>query len=119
MNLEAKKDHIIRCVKLGMDLYKACIVSECTEDEISGIENDKAFEKRIEAIQARAEYELLEQHATACSEAAERGNASAIQWKLGKINPKWENKDRDLTLKTPSSVTVVLKGRAPSGPAKD
>jgi len=112
MTIEQKKEHILRCVKLGMELYRAELVSECTLEEIELIENDKLFLKRIEQQYAIEEYSLLTKHNVALNIAQSRGNASPIQWKLGKLNPKrWDTKDKDTVLKVPGSIQVNLVGK--------
>jgi len=115
MDLESKKDHVLRCVKLGMDLYRACIVATCTPAEIEVIEADERFSDMVEAQQAIAEYDLLEMHEIAMRNAAQEGKTTAIQWKLGKLNPRWENKEKDLNIRTPEAVTVILKGKKANG----
>jgi hypothetical protein len=117
MNLESKKQHILRCIKLGMDLYRACIVATCTPAEIELIESDERFSDMVDAQLAMAEYDLLEMHDIAMRNAAQEGKTTAIQWKLGKLNPKWENKEKDLNIRTPEVVTVILKGKKSNGSA--
>jgi len=112
MTLEQKKEHILRCVKLGMELYKAELISECTLEETELIEEDKLFLKRIEQQYAISEYELLTKHNTVLSLAESKGNAGPIQWKLGKLNPKrWDSKDKDTVLKVPEALQINLVGK--------
>jgi len=112
MTFEQKKDHIIRCVKLGMELYRAELVSECTLEEIELLDKDKDFLKRIDQQYAIEEYALLTKHNVALEIAKTRGNASPIQWKLGKLNPKrWDSKDKETILTVPESIKVNLVGK--------
>lgn len=107
-----KKEHILRCVKLGMQLYKAQIYAQCTEEEIKLLDNDKNFLKQVEQQYALQEYELLLKHNNAIAIATEKGNASPIQWRLSKLNPNhYASKDKVIELKTPEALTVNLKGK--------
>jgi hypothetical protein len=112
MTLEQKKEHILRCIKLGMELYRAELVAECTDEEIMLIEKDEIFMKKIQQRYALQEYELLLKHNTALDLAKSRGNATPIQWRLSKLNPsKWDSKDKELKIKPPEAIQVNLTGR--------
>ncbi len=112
MTIEQKKDHILRCIKLGMELYKAELIAECTEVEIKEIAEDELFLKRIEQQYALEEYSLLMKHNVALEISKTRGNANPIQWKLSKLNPKrWDIKDKSLELRTPIPMQVNLVGK--------
>jgi len=112
MTLNQKKEHILRCIKLGMGLYKAQLVSECTELEIVLLEEDKVFLKEIEQQYAISEYELLIKHNTAIDISKSRGNANPIQWKLSKLNPEqWASKDKETTLRVPEKIQINLIGK--------
>ena len=96
MTLDDKKEHILRLIKLGMELYRAELITECTEEEIDDIERDKTFSRRIEIHEAICEKELLEKLEDAIDIAADKGKSSAIQWKLERINPRrWGNKEAE------------------------
>lgn len=95
MELQEKKNHILRFVKLGLDLYSSCILAECTDEEIKDVENDPDFLKRVEVCNIIAEKDLLKKYELAMDIAAERGNTEPIKWRLGKLNPeRWSDKIR-------------------------
>lgn len=111
MTLEHKKEHILRCVKLGMVLYSAMVLAECTEEEISSIEQDEIFLKRVEQQYALEEYELLQAYEIATEIATNRGITSPIQWKLQKINPKrWDSGSNNMS-EHQTSIQVNLIGK--------
>jgi len=115
MNLKEKKEHILRCVRLGMDFFSSALIAECTDEELEKLEEDTDFQKRIKIENAIEEERLLIKHNTAIEEAVIKGNASAVQWKLEKINSnRWGNKENNKTL-LEGKVTVNLIGRFPDG----
>lgn len=94
MSLETKKEYILQCMDLGMDFLKACLCSDCTEEEIETLENDSSFQRDIDIKIAISEKNLLRKHNTALEIAKTKGNATPIQWRLSKLNPdKYENKN--------------------------
>lgn len=114
MTFEQKKEHILRCVRLGMELYQAALMSACTPDEITILENDIEFKQKIEVQHALEEYDLLQKHNVAIETASFKGNASPIQWKLSRINKnRWDNgKESDTTSSiNPSELTINLIGK--------
>lgn len=115
MDLNSKKENILRCVKLGMHFYQAALVAECSEEEIEEIERDELFKRKVSSHHAFEEYRLLQKHNTAIEEAVLRGNAAAIQWKLERLNPeRWGNKE---TVRADHDVhvEVSLVGKNPDG----
>lgn len=97
--LEDKKKIIYNLTKLGMDIDKAHLIAECSEEEIALLDKDVDFNKKLEVYLAIAEKRLLKMHAKACRISAEKGSATGIQWKLSKINPdKWGDKKVELTI---------------------
>ncbi len=93
MELNDKKDHVIRCIKLGMTLSSAMYCAECTDDEMTLLEDDDAFNHKVKIVQSLEEYALLEDHALAARIAAAKGNTAPIQWKLAHINKeRWGNR---------------------------
>lgn len=112
MELNQKKDCILRCIKLGMDWYESCIVAECTEPEIELLESDIAFQKLIEQKQAIQEYEWLLAHNVAMDIAKKKGNTKPIEWRLAKLNPnKYDsNNNKTIKLEAPENIVVNLVG---------
>ena len=113
MLLENKKEHILRCVKLGLNLYEAEIITECTEEEIEILDNDDEFKKQVKQQKVLEEYDLLTRQEQAISVAIDRGGSAGVQWKLERINPsRWAGKEEgenpldDLEL----NVNLVGKG---------
>ena len=111
MELENRKEHIIRCIKLGMDLTSSMYCAECTESEIELLKNDKEFEMQVLTYQSLEELSLLEDFDTAVEIQKSKGNTSGIQWKLAHMNKKrWGNEvatDKGNGLPG-GSVTIVL-----------
>ena len=75
-----------------MDVYSSYIVSECTEQEIELLEEDKEFQRRLQVRQRTEEKNLLEKLDSTINIAASKGNASPLIWKLGIINEERYNK---------------------------
>ena len=110
MTLLEKKEHIIRCIKLGMELFRAMLVAGCTEKEIELIEKDIEFNELVKQYHALEEYNLLMKHKTAMDVAAVSGRTNAIQWKLERINPdRWSTAEDKGIIELPN-LQVTLKG---------
>ena len=110
MTLQQKKEHILRCVRLGMELFQAELVAECTTKEIETIDKDKKFLERVNQYYAIEEYDLLVKHNNAMALAAVTGKTGAIQWKLERINPGRWGKEEEGVLKNIPNLTVSLVG---------
>ena len=87
MDYKQKRQHVLRYVKLGMALYESMVLAGLTKKEMADLENDTRFARRIEAVRALQEYELLEAHGVTAKIAASKGNAHPIEWRLTKLNP--------------------------------
>ena len=110
MTLNKKKEQILRFVKTGMALYESALLAECTEDEIELLEQDDVLVRRVRFEHAREEQRLLGNHNTAMDIAMERGNASPIQWRLERLNPRrWgaQNTEKDPYAKTNVNVNLI------------
>ena len=88
MTIGMKKDHILRCTDLGMDFYRSCVCSACTEEEIDLLNKDEEFQKEIKERYALQEYNFLMKHNVALEIAKNKGNSKPIEWRLGILNPK-------------------------------
>ena len=111
MNLIKKKEHILRCVRLGMELFRAELVAECTEKEIEKLEEDEEFRQQVEQHYALEEYNLLVKHNNAMNVAIMTGRTSAIQWKLERLNPRrWSSGEDDSSKSKPLKLQVNLVG---------
>jgi len=113
MNIEGKKEHILRCVKLGMELFQAELVAECSVEDIEKIEEDKVFLRVVKNHKAYAEFALLEKHEKAMNNQLVEGKTSAAQWKLERMNPrKWGREDSKQPPELPN-LSVSLTGVSP------
>lgn len=93
MEIEQKKKHIIRCIKLGMDLNSSMIVSQCTNDEMELLESDEGFIREIKFRQHLMEAELLDKHRLGRNLAVTKGNTKPIEWMLERVNKeRWSSK---------------------------
>ena len=99
MELADKKEHVFRCIQLGMDTYSSKIVAQCTVEEIEELEQDDAFNERVIFIQKLEERDLLQQHSEASLIAGTKGNTHGFEWRLERMNP-------DQYGKKPNSITV-------------
>ena len=113
MDIESKKEHILRCIKIGMDLVEAQFVSECTVEEMEEIDNDEVFIKKIRNYQALAEYTLLERHEKAMQSQLSEGKTTAAQWKLEHMNPNRWGKEIKVDNTTPMNLNVTMSGEYP------
>jgi len=99
MTLETKKKIIYNTIKTGMELKRAFLLAECSDEDIEQIESDEEFMTKIDKYQVYAERKMLELHAKACQIAATKGNTTGMQWKLGKLNPdRWGEKKTDILI---------------------
>lgn len=90
MKLEYKKEQVLRLVPLGIDLDRAFIYSECTDEDIEKLKKDVLFNKELQIRQIMEEKHLLQEHRKALKKQTNKGITTGTQWKLAKINPeKW------------------------------
>lgn len=89
MNLEDKKTYALQFIRLGIEPYIAMRQSGFTEEEITNSESDPEFVMEVDFEQAQEEIKLLEKLNTAMDIAIQNGNASAVRWKLERLNKKW------------------------------
>ncbi len=110
MELDDRKEHIIRCIKLGMDLDSSMYCAECTASEMELFKKDADFLHTVKMWQGLEEKNLLEDFDQAMSIQLAKGVTSAAQWKLSKINkPRWgtesaEDKNKDKA----NSMVIIL-----------
>lgn len=111
-NKDKRKEQIIRCVKLGMDLKTAMYTVACTEEEMEQLTNDESFLHRVEVTKAILEMNLLEDHHDAMQLQLAEGKTTAVQWKLERLNPnKWGKTTADNNPdNTPKIVIVEIPG---------
>ena len=115
MTLDEKKEHILRYVKLGMDVLQSAYICECTDTEIDVLEEDPVFQRRVKAQNALKEMELLQRHDNVIVEAEARGNGGPIQWRLGIVNPdRYSGKEKS-DKKNERPMQVSLTGVHPDG----
>lgn len=115
---DEKRSLILRCVKLGMEWYRAALIAELTDEELEELENDTVFLRKVKSHEALEEMRLLEKHEDAMIEGVAKGNASAVQWKLERINPdRWSAKSGGsaIPLDIGGEVTINLVGKRPDG----
>lgn len=109
MELQDRKEHVLRSIQLGLDLYSACILAGCTEEETELLEADQEFNKRVLYERKKEELALLRDHSTARGIAAEKGNTKPIEWMLEKLNPEQWGKAREAgdTAKLPKFISLI------------
>lgn len=88
MTLKQKRELVFTFIDLGMGLYEAYLCSSCTIEETELLDTDENFQREVKTKYALMEVNLLRKHDTAIDIAALKGNASPIQWRLDKLNPK-------------------------------
>jgi hypothetical protein len=120
MELDQKKNHIIRCVKLGMQFYESALVATCTDEEIEVLSEDAAFQQKVKITQAIQEEQLLLKHDVALEIAKQKGNSKPIEWRLSKLNKRYENSTKvSGDVSSPVNMTVSLKGEYPADTNKE
>lgn len=98
-NYEMQRAMILNCVSLGMEPYRAYILSELPKEEIEKLEADEQFLREVEITQVILEKNLLVKHKDALETALEKGNSKPIEWMLSKVNPdKWADKKDKLII---------------------
>jgi len=88
MSFENKILIIEEIISLGMSLYEAFLIAECTEEEILILQNSNEYKKKFELIKLIEERELLKKHKEATEIALKKGNTKPIEWKLSKLKPE-------------------------------
>jgi len=88
VELKEKKEHAIRCIQLGLDLYSSMIIAECTQLEMEKLEEDEKFNAEVLFTQKIQERDLLKQHSESSLIAALKGNTHGLEKQLEWLNPK-------------------------------
>jgi hypothetical protein len=107
-SLAFKKDLILNSLSSGIPLERGFILAQCTPQEIDELQEDVEFQSMAQYTEVEREMELLGLHTSAMEEAARKGNATAIQWKLERLYPdRWGAKQISLPLELvdPHSIT--------------
>ena len=105
VDLSVKKDLVIEAVCLGMGLDKAYVLARCSAHDIEILTADAHFQDRIAYNYANYEKRLLELHSGAMVLAARKGNTTASQWKLAKLNAsRWGDKLEDKSQTMPTII---------------
>lgn len=89
--MSSKRDLVLNCVSLGMDLQRAYYAAELTPDEMDELEKDEAFQRTAKAKEAIAEMKLLQSLDSVIEMNLRKGNSKELRYKLGAISPKWRN----------------------------
>ena len=109
MELENRKEHVLRCIKLGMDLNSSMYCAECTASEIDFLTKDEEFTAIVKTYQSIEEYNLLVDFELARGMQVQKGNTSATQWKLERTNKeRWTNSTGDQTKGQENSMVIIL-----------
>jgi len=118
MNFEDKKLFALQFIRLGIDPYQAMLHTDFTDEEIELASNDETFQSDIVFENRMEEIELLRKLEKAMDVAVQRGNSTAVQWKLERMNPRWSkmlsSKMDDPLKKEDIVVYLPDNGRNPS-----
>lgn len=107
MELDQKKEIVIKCVRLGMSLASAMILAACDDLDTDRLNSDANFLRRVRFVQKEEELALLRDHQTARIIAAQKGNTKPIEWMLTRFDPeRYGGKDAGDT--TPIDVAIYL-----------
>lgn len=108
MTLQQKKEHVLRCVSLGMETERAYLIAECTIDEKNLLDEDDAFQERICLAYALEEKRLLEELSAGSKVAVANGNTQAVRWMLEKINaPRYQTNRQKSVDNTPKKLPEI------------
>ena len=108
VELDQKRKHIMRCIKLGMDLTSSMIVAQCTPTEIELLEADDRFHREVQFRQHILEMELLERHKNGRDLAASKGMTRPVEWMLEKVNKdRWSGKGNDMPFNIQNAVIYL------------
>ncbi len=108
---DKRKEQIIRCVKLGMDLRTSMYTVACSDEEMETLEKDEKFMRRVTVTGAILEMNLIESHDSAMDIQLAEGKTGAVQWKLERINPsRWGKATKDEGGDAPRVMIVEIPG---------
>jgi len=89
MDFEDKKTFALQFVRLGIDPLRAMMQVDFTEEEMTLAKEDTEFQNNIDFEIRMEEIDLLKKLNTAMDVAVAKGNSQAVQWKLERLNKKW------------------------------
>ena len=108
MELVDKKEHIIRGIKTGLDLYSSMIIATCTSHEIKELEDNEEFKGEVLFAQKYLEQALLEAHTAASNISQTKGGTHGVEWMLEKLNPERFGKSTKVTLPPGGGASIYL-----------
>jgi hypothetical protein len=86
VELNDKKDLILRLLALGMAMDKAMLYAEIDEEDLIVLNQDEVFGRRVKRIHSETEYELLKKFDEVMDISSKAGRSEDIKWKLALIN---------------------------------
>jgi hypothetical protein len=88
MDIQAKAESVMRCVRLGMALEEAYLLAECSLEEQDSLGRDEAFLYRVQVQRSIQERDLLQKLNTIIELNASMGKGEDLRWLLSRINRK-------------------------------
>lgn len=114
MDIGGKKDLIFNCLRLGMELDRACYLAELTQEEMDWVKKDPTWVNQTRAATMSVEFELLKKMEKVIEINTYEGNSKEIRYMLGCINPKrWRNAG-GAQAPAGGTINIFTEGRNPS-----
>lgn len=71
MELEEKKEHILRLVPLGVDFFSACIEARCSREEMTILEEDEELQSELNFLRNQEKLRLTRKYRETAERAAD------------------------------------------------
>lgn len=122
--IDFRKGLVVEYMKLGMDMYGACVAAECDPDLIDILEHDEEFNRICEYHVKNRELELLRKLNSTAEKILGKGDTKAVERMLEILNPDRYSKTTKLAhsvggngKRAPTGVTISFVGTEPPSSA--
>ena len=81
-------DTVYKSVRIGMDVYKACLYAQLTDEQIEQLDADPEFTARIRYEEAAAIHDILVAQDACMKGNLRTGQSTESRWLLSKLDRK-------------------------------
>jgi hypothetical protein len=75
-------------IRLGMEVYKACLYAQLTDDQIKALDEDPDFTAHVRYTEAAVEHDILQAQNDCMVSNLRIGQSTESRWLLSKTNRK-------------------------------
>jgi hypothetical protein len=81
-------ERIYECIRIGMDVYKACLYAQLTDAQIAALDGDLDFQAHVRYTEAATIHDVLAEQALCMKANLRQGQSTESRWLLSKLDRK-------------------------------